>query len=122
MVAHPWMYRGFLDPIDGNLRGMLLDVATWAKEGLMDAAVPGGYYRSGGAPEKAYRALKQETGGRVDVWYYGWVPTSVAGFNADFQTAKSLGAKEMLFWEADYIDGRPNAAELKAAMRKRAVM
>jgi hypothetical protein len=31
-----------------------------------------------------------------------------------------LGAKQILFWEADYIDDRPNAAELKAAMSAKA--
>lgn len=122
MVAHPWVYRGFLDPIDGNLRGMLLDVAAWAKEGLMDSAAPAGYYRPGGTPEKAYHALKQETAGRVDVWYYGWVPSSVAQFEADFQAAKGVGAKEILLWEADHIEGRTNSAELKSAMRGKAEM
>src|SRR5262249_23046053 len=31
MVGHPWHYRGLQDPIDGNLRGLLLDIATWAR-------------------------------------------------------------------------------------------
>jgi 8-oxo-dGTP pyrophosphatase MutT (NUDIX family) len=119
LVAHPWCYRGLNDPIDGNLRGLLLDVGAWAKEGLMDAAVPGGYYRPGGSPSSAYRALKEETGGRVDVWYYGWVPSSAAQFDQDFKAAKDLGAKQMLLWEADYIDDRPDAAQLKAHMHSR---
>lgn len=68
----------------------------------------------------AYKALREETKGKCDVWYYGWVPQNVAGFEADFNSAKELGAKQILFWEADYIDDRPNAAELKAAMSKRA--
>ncbi len=120
MVGHPWHYRGEVDRIDGNLNGLLLDVATWAQEGLMDAAVPAGYYRDGGNPAMAYKALREETKGKCDVWYYGWVPQNVAGFEADFNSAKELGAKQILFWEADYIDDRPNAAELKAAMSKRA--
>jgi hypothetical protein len=116
MVGHPWHYRGTVDKIDGNLRGLLLDVSTWAKEGLMDNAIAAGYYRDGGNASKAYKALREETGGNVDVWYYGWVPNSVAEFDRDFAEAKSLGAKQILYWEADYIDDRPNAAELKKAM------
>jgi hypothetical protein len=56
----------------------------------------------------------------VDVWYYGWVPQGVADFERDYSAAKELGAKQMLFWEADYIDDRPNAAELKKAMSAKA--
>ena len=76
MVGHPWHYRGLQDPIDGNLRGLLLDVTTWANEGLMDAAVPAGYYRAGGNATKAFEALRQETNGKVDLWYYAWVPNT----------------------------------------------
>src|SRR5688572_770434 len=57
MVGHPWHYRGLMDPIDGNLRGLLLDVATWAEEGLMDAAIAAGYYRQGGDAAKAFQSL-----------------------------------------------------------------
>ena len=56
MVGHPWAYRGLMDKIDGNLRGLLLDVDTWAREGLIDDAVAAGYYRDGGTPEMARRA------------------------------------------------------------------
>ena len=120
MVGHPWHYRGLGDKIDGSLRGLLLDVATWAREGLIDATIAAGYYRDGGDTSKAYRALRDETGGKVDVWYFGWVPNSVAEFDRDFTAASQLGAKHLLYWEADYIDDRPNAAELKAAMSRRA--
>ena len=125
MVGHPWHYRGTLDPIAGNLKGLLLDVKTWADEGLMDAAVAAGYYRAGGDAESAYKALRDETAGsrrrrKVDVWTYAWVPNNVAEFTRDFELAKRVGAKQILFWEADYIDGRPNAAELKAAMSAKA--
>jgi hypothetical protein len=116
MVGHPWHYRGLGDKIDGNLRGLLLDVSTWAKEGLMDAAIAAGYYRDGGNAELAYKALREETGGKVDVWTYAWVPQSVADFDHDFDLAQRVGAKQILFWEADYIDDRTNAAELKQAM------
>jgi hypothetical protein len=120
MVGHPWHYRGHLDPIAGNLRGLLLDASTWAAEGLIDAVVPAGYYRDGAGPEMAYNALKQETGGKVDVWFYGWVPNTVAEFDRDVALAQKLGSARMLFWEADYIDDRANAAELKAAMTAKA--
>ncbi len=94
---------------------------TWAQEGLIDAAIAAGYYRAGGTAETAYQALAKETGGKVDVWYYAWVPFSVDEFTNEFNTAHKLGAERMLFWEADYIDGRPNPAELKAAMAAKAV-
>lgn len=120
MVGHPWHYRGEQNKIDGNLRGLLLDVKTWANEDLVDSVVAAGYYRDGGNSEMAARALQKETGNKVDVWPYAWVPQTVADFDRDFALAKSLGAKEILFWEADYIDDRANAAELKAAMLKHA--
>ena len=120
MVGHPWHYRGLMDKIDDNLRGLLLDVNTWAREGLVDSAVAAGYYRDGGTSEMAYRALKKETEGKVDVWSYAWVPQTVADFQRDFALAQQLDAKQILFWEADYIDDRPQAAELKAAMSQQA--
>ena len=120
LVGHPWHYRGMQDKIDGNLRGLLLDVKTWADEGLMDSAVAAGYYRDGGNAEMAYKALREETGGKVDVWTYAWVPNSVDDFKRDFDLAQRVGAKQMLLWEADYIDDRGNAAELKSAMSARA--
>jgi hypothetical protein len=120
MVGHPWHYRGLIDKIDGNLRGLALDVATWADEGLIDSAIAAGYYRDGGDASKAFQALRDETNNKVDIWYYGWVPQSVADFDRDFAAAKNMGAKQMLFWEADYIDDRGNAAELKKAMTAKA--
>jgi hypothetical protein len=120
MVAQPWHYRGLLDKIDGNRRGLLLDVKQWAEEGLVDAVIPAGYYRDGGDASKAYRALREETDNKVDVWYYAWVPQTAADFERDFASAKEVGAKQMLFWEADYIDDRASAAELKKAMLSRA--
>lgn len=116
LVSQPWQYRGQMDPIDGNLRGLLLDVRIWAREGLMDAAVAAGYYRPGGNAEAAYRALRSETERKVDVWTYAWVPRTVEEVRDDAAIAHRVGAHEILFWEADYIDDRPNAAALKAAM------
>jgi hypothetical protein len=120
MVGHPWHYRGLGDKIDGNLRGLLLDVKTWAKEGLMDSIVAAGYYRDGGNAELAYNALRDETEGKTDVWTYAWVPGTPADFERDFALARKVGASQILFWEADYIDDRANAAELKSAMSARA--
>jgi len=120
MLAHPWDYRGSINRIDGNLRGLLLDTTTWAREGLMDAAVAAGYYRDGGTPEMAYQALKKETEGRVEVWSYAWVPQNPGDFQRDFSLAQRLGTKQILFWEADYIDDRAQAAELKALMSRHA--
>lgn len=114
MVAHPWHYRGEIDKIDGNLRGLLLDVKTWAKEGLMDSAVAAGYYRDGGNAEMAFDALKNEAGGKVDVWLYQWVPKSGPEFNEQVALAKKVGASQILHWEADYIEGA--AKELTQAM------
>ncbi len=121
MVAHPWHYRGEQNKIDGNLRGLLLDVTTWAREALVDSLVAAGYYRNGGNAELAYQALRKETEGKVNVWTYAWVPSSVADAEQTFALADKLGAKEILFWEADYIDDRANAVEIKTAMRRRAV-
>jgi hypothetical protein len=120
MVAHPWHYRGELDKIDGNLRGLLLDVKTWAKEGLMDSAVAAGYYRDGGNAEKALQALRTETDGKVDVWLYQWVPKSVGEFNETIALAKKVKAPQVLFWEADYIEGA--SKELTDTMAARSKM
>jgi glycosyl hydrolase family 10 len=120
MVGHPWHYRGLMDPIDGSLRGLLLDISTWANEGLMDSAIAAGYYRPGGDATKAFQALQKETNGKVDVWYYGWVPQNPDEFMREFVVANKLGAKRMLFWEADYIDDRPNADALKHIMSSKA--
>jgi len=118
LAAHPWHYRGEQNKIAGNLRGLLLDVATWAREGLIDSVVAAGYYRDGGNAEMAWRALQKETGGKVDVWTYAWVPTTVAEAAQTFALADNVGAHEILFWEADYIDDRRNAAELQPVLRE----
>src|SRR6185436_16538525 len=109
LVANPWCYRGLGDKIAGNLKGLLLDVGTWAREGLIDAASPAGYFKGGGSTEEAYRDLKQETGGRIEIWPYEWVPKTPAEFAAQATRAKTLGTKHILFWEGDYFDD-PEAA------------
>ena len=79
MVGHPWHYRGLQDPIDGNLRGLLLDVATWANEGLMDAAIPAGYYRPGGESAQAWSVTRSRHGDSADVLFF---PTKEAAISA----------------------------------------
>lgn len=122
MGQHPWSYRGTYHKIDGNLRGLLLDFETWAREGLMDSAVAAGYYRDGGTPKQAYEWLKTETRGLVDIWYYGWVPSTPDYFATDLAHARELGAKQILLWEADYIDDRKNKGQLQECMREAAGM
>ena len=106
-----------MDPIDGNLRGLLLDVATWANEGLMDAAIAAGYYRAGGDADEGVPGARR--GDRAAKSTSGTTPgcrkrpTSSTATSTPPQT---LGAKRMLFWEADYIDDRPKLPALKAAM------
>jgi hypothetical protein len=117
LVGHPWHYRGEVDRIAGNLNGLLLDTGTWGREGLMDAAVAAGYYRDGGTPGQAYEALKKEVGPAVDVWSYAWVPASPEQFEQDVAVARKAGAKQVLLWEADYIDDRANRDVVQAAMR-----
>jgi Uncharacterized protein conserved in bacteria len=124
MVQHPWSYRGVLpemikdempgwvkrmsgNRIDGSLKGLLCDVHTWAEEKLIDEIVAAGYYTGGGDQEKAYRYLEAETGGKIPIWQYNWVPKQKEDFVRDLVLAEKLGTKEMLFWEADYIDTRP---------------
>ena len=87
LVQHPWSYRGDNPQYADNLQGLLLDLETWAKDGLMDAAVPAGYYapNSGGTPELAYEHLKQLTGGKTEIWMFAWVPRSVDDCLAEFE-------------------------------------
>jgi hypothetical protein len=87
----------------------------------VDSVVAAGYYRDGGNAEMAWNALHKETEGKVDVWTYAWVPTAKADAEQTFALAEKVGAKQILFWEADYIDDRANAAELKAAMGSRSL-
>jgi uncharacterized lipoprotein YddW (UPF0748 family) len=121
LVGHPWHYRGEQNAIDGNLRGLLLDVATWADEGLIDSAVAAGYYRAGGNAERAAQALRNETKGKVDVWTYAWVPSTTAEAEQTFVTAERAEARQVLFWEADYLEDRRNKVELQPAMKSRAL-
>ena len=122
LVQHPWSYRGDNPKYADNLQGLLLDVAAWAHEGLIDAAVPAGYYapNSGGTPELAYEHLKQLTGGTIDIWMYAWVPTTAEDFRSGLECARKLGAKQILYWEADYIDNNPQKTDLQKMMNDQA--
>jgi uncharacterized lipoprotein YddW (UPF0748 family) len=124
MVQHPWAYRGVLPEqitkdtpqwvinMKGNryasaLNGALCDIKTWAREGLVDTLLASGYYVEGGTPEKAYDYMVKETEKRLPLTLYVWVPGEAADFERDLKIAQKLGARELLFWEADYIDSRP---------------
>ncbi len=109
MVHHPWAYRGHqeIGSVDGSLRGMLCDIHTWVREDLVDELVVAGYCTKEGTPELAYRWLEEETEGRVPLWLYGWVPDHPEDFGRDLALARRLRARQILFWEADYIDLRP---------------
>lgn len=117
LVHNPWGYRGAPTdtPYDGNLRGLLLDVKTWAREGLVDEIVAAGYYRGGGNAELAWKHLTEETEGRCKVWLYGWIQSPEV-FAADLALARKLGAPQILLWESDYIGLPPANAALVAAM------
>ena len=119
MVQNPWGYRGSPTdtPYDGNLRGLLLDVHAWAREGLMDEVVAAGYYREGGNAELATRALREETLGRASVWLFGWI-ASPEQFAADVALAERLGAPQLLLWESDYVRMPPADEALVRAMRE----
>jgi uncharacterized lipoprotein YddW (UPF0748 family) len=120
LVANPWCYHGLGDKISGSLNGLLCDVPTWAREELIDSAVPGGYFKDGGSTEDAYRRLVEETRGRISVWPYEWVPKTVEDFTALAGRARRVGAKHILFWEGDYFDDSEPAARQKLAAVMRA--
>ena len=116
MVQHPWAYRGLNGKINGSLYGLCLDVETWANERLIDAVVAAGYYKDGGNATLAYEYLKDLTRGQVDVWLYRWIPKTPEEFNNCIEEANALKAKQILFWEADYIDTWGNKAEMNQVM------
>lgn len=117
LVHQPWGYRGGPNdtPYADNLRGLLLDVKTWAWEELIDAVVGAGYYRPGGSPEAAFKHLREVTESRVAVWTYAWIGAADQ-FIADAQLAERLGASQMLLWESDYIALPPENPETVKAM------
>jgi uncharacterized lipoprotein YddW (UPF0748 family) len=120
MGHHPWSYRGSpTTRINGNLNGLLLDVRRWAQNGWIDEAVAAGYYTAGGTLELAYAYMKDLVGDYCPVWAYSWVPLDAGQFQESIRRADKLGAPQILYWEADYIDlpDRIDNKELNAAMR-----
>ncbi|NLG28269.1 MAG: family 10 glycosylhydrolase [Chloroflexi bacterium] len=132
LVQHPWAYRGILpeqitsdapqwvinmrgNRYAGASEGLLCDIRTWAREGLVDTVLASGYYCAGGTPTLAYRYIERETEGRLPLTLYGWVPEQVGDIERDVRLAEELGATELLLWEADYVDSRP--ADKLAAIR-----
>lgn len=98
-----------------NLHGLLLDVAQWAREGLVDCFVGAGYYRPGGSPEAGYHSLRAELGHKVDMGLFGWI-ASPAQFESESSLAGRLGATELLLWESDYLELPPARADLVRMM------
>lgn len=113
MVHHPWSYRGGTPLINGSFYGLLLDIGGWVKEGLIDEIVAAGYYTKGGTPEKAYHYLKGEVKNHCDIWLWWWVPPDAGDFEKSVKTAEKFGAKQILYWESDYIDLPERAANAK---------
>ncbi len=118
MTQHPWSYRGGAadTPYAGSLSGLLVDVKTWARLGLLDEVVFAGYYREGGDMEKAWRWLHDEVEGRVPVWMYAWNGTDAPTFRHAVELAEKLGAPQLLLWESDYVGLSPAMPDLVAAM------
>ena len=113
LVANPWCYRGLGDKISGDLNGLLVDTPTWAREGLIDAAVPAGYFQGGGSTEEAVKALQTATDGKIEIWPYEWMPKTPAEFEQQALRARKLTTNHILFWEGDYLDD-PEADARKA--------
>jgi uncharacterized lipoprotein YddW (UPF0748 family) len=124
MGHHPWGYRGATPHVNGNLHGLLLDVESWAREGLINAAVASGYFSPhvpGGTPQKAYTYQADQIGDSSDAWLYCWVPTTAEDFHTSIRMAADLGAPQILYWESDYLDQpqrAPHADELRTAMAR----
>lgn len=126
MGHHPWGYRGATPHINGNLNGMLLDVAAWAREGLIDEVVASGYFSPhvpGGTPQLAYEHQRTEVADTCATWLFWWLPAQAADFRESVRQAGELGARQLFYWEADYLD-RPDRAtaadELRSAMAEHA--
>lgn len=114
----PWSFRGATPTINGNLNGLLVDLKTWAQEGLVDEVVSGGYYTDGTNVETAYQHLQAEVGDYCKPWMYAWVPDSVQRFHDSIRMAEKLGTHQILYWESDYIEmpDRRDDSDLHSAM------
>ena len=54
--------------------------------------------------EKAYGYCHTEVGEHCKVWLYWGLPPTVKNFTKGVEMAKKVGAKQLLFWESDYMD------------------
>ena len=68
-------------------------------------------------PEAAWKALREETGGKARVLLFGWI-ASPEQFAADAALAGRLGAPGLLLWEADYLKLPPASAPLVETMAR----
>lgn len=112
-------YRGDTPKVDGCLNGLLLNIKEWSKRGIVDAVCAAGYYRKGGNAEKAVKYLRGEVGKRCDVWLWEWMPAKATEFRASVKRAEKTSARQILYWESDYIDQdwrKADAPALTAAM------
>jgi hypothetical protein len=50
--------------------------------------------------------------------YHAWVPTCMKDFETSLKTAKKLGAKQILYWESDYLDAPGHAEFTKELLKK----
>jgi hypothetical protein len=76
---------------------------------------------AGGNAELAYQAMARgdgEEGSGLDVRL--GAEQRDGKCESSFARADKVGAEHILYWEADYIDDRPAAAEIKAGLRQRA--
>lgn len=138
LIAHPWAYRGLTpdqqqnetrdwvrrmggNRIAGSLNGLLCDIGTWSDENLATAYVPAGYYLSPGTPAKACASVQAEIGAAGTVMPYFWLPASEAEVSAVHDAAQKLQCREVLFWEADYIDQRPEPLRSAICAQMRAL-
>ena len=56
----------------------------------------------------------------ADVWFYAWLSGDPQAFVRDVTLAHGLGARHMLLWEADYIDGVADKETVQRVMRSHA--
>ena len=110
MMGHtPWSYRCSTARVNGNLHGLLIDVDTWAKRGLIDEVVAWRGYGGRDLSEKTYHHAVAEVAGHCDVWMYWYMPEAIADFRKSIEAAESLGSRQILYWEADYLDLKDRA-------------
>lgn len=140
MVQHPWSYRGLLpehinadtperylkmsgNTYKGAKEGLLCDIKRWSEENLTDKIITAGYYCRGGTPQKAIGWLTEQVrdSAAAPIAYF-WIPGSAEALRADAEIAAGFGIRELLLWEADYIDNPEPAARKQIAADIRAFL